>query len=119
MAAKNHDPVPPLKHARDDHPPPAVVEGHAVLDPNAPRPTIGVDGQPIQDGEQDPGTIAEEQRRRSADMEREGVDNYMRSHRPRDEQQPAQVAGIAKPPEPDHEREAREHEEQERRRGRR
>ena len=33
------------------------------------RPTIGVKGEPIEDGERDPDTIAEEQRRRSAEYE--------------------------------------------------
>ena len=35
--------------------------------------TVGVKGEPIEDGERDPDTIAEEQRRRSEDMQAEGV----------------------------------------------
>jgi hypothetical protein len=41
---------------------------------NTPRQTIGVNGEPIADAERDPGTIAEEQRRRSAEYEAHGFD---------------------------------------------
>jgi hypothetical protein len=37
--------------------------------PVKPTPTIGVKGEPIDDGERDPDTIAEEQRRRSDETE--------------------------------------------------
>ena len=39
--------------------------------------TIGVRGEPIEDGERDPDTIAEEQRMRSEDMQAEGVFAWM------------------------------------------
>ena len=39
--------------------------------------TVGVRGEPIEDGERDPDTIAEEQRRRSEDMQAEGVESWM------------------------------------------
>ena len=47
----------------------------AAAQPQA--PTIGVKGEPIADGERDPGTIAEEQRMRSEDMQAEGVFAWM------------------------------------------
>ena len=40
-------------------------------------PVIGVDGYEIDDGERDPGTIAEEQRRRSEEMQEQGVGAWM------------------------------------------
>ena len=39
--------------------------------------TIGVRGEPIEDGERDPDTIAEEQRMRADDMQAQGVHAWM------------------------------------------
>ena len=49
-------------------------------------PVIGVEGYPIEDGERDPGTIAEEQRRRSEEMQEQGA-NWMASRDSRTEEQ--------------------------------
>ena len=48
--------------------PPAVLGEQQGRD--TPRQTIGVKGEPIEDGERDPDTVPEEQRRRAAEMER-------------------------------------------------
>jgi hypothetical protein len=78
-------PPPPPKTRADDHPPPAVGGGHLAKtgdDKSATddRPTIGVRGEPIEDGSRDPGTIAEEQRRRSAEIEAMGVEAWKDAH---------------------------------------
>jgi hypothetical protein len=52
-------------------------------------PVIGVDGEPIEDGERDPGTVAEEQRQRSEDMQEQGVLAWMAA---RDSRTPEQIA---------------------------
>ena len=77
--------------------------------PLAPGMTMGVKGEPIEDGERDPDTIAEEQRRRSAEMEAMGVENYMRAHStpvPEEDKFKKTVAGVIAPPpkqaEPEH-----------------
>jgi hypothetical protein len=91
-------PPPPLKTRADDHPPPAVGGGH-VAKTGEPepvtddRPTIGVKGIPIEDGERDPDTIAEEQRRRSAEMEAMGVEAWKAAH---DERSEARIEGTKK-----------------------
>ncbi len=72
-------PQAPVKQP-ESHSPPAtqhkvVGEAGALVMPVAepavgkPTPTIGVKGEPIEDGERDPVTIAEEQRRRSKEYE--------------------------------------------------
>jgi hypothetical protein len=48
---------------------PSLVMPLADPGPVKPTPTIGVKGEPIEDGERDPDTIAEEQRRRSDETE--------------------------------------------------
>ena len=69
--------------------PPAVAGGFVQpyaddrfpIDPKlGRRPTIGVKGEPIEDGERDPDTIAEEQRRRSEEMQAVGVERWMYDH---------------------------------------
>jgi hypothetical protein len=64
--------------------PPAVLGGnvtkHDEEERDRQRPTIGVKGEPIEDGERDPDTIAEEQRRRSAEMEAKGVEPWKDEH---------------------------------------
>ena len=85
-------PPPPLKDPAAGKPP-AVGGGHlAKTDeelrreqdkdrgPGGYRPTIGVKGEPIEDGERDPDTIAEEQRRRSAEIEAHGVHAWIEAH---------------------------------------
>ena len=90
-AAKNdrlHDPGQdkhaPLKSHSDQ---PAVIAGRGAdrdLGPSGYGPTIGVMGEPIEDGERDPDTIAEEQRRRSEEIEKVGVDAWVKAHDDRD-----------------------------------
>jgi len=96
-------PPPPLKTRADDHPPPAVGGGHLAKqdedkrdDRESARPTIGVKGTPIEDGSRDPDTIAEEQRRRSADMEKEGIEAWKARHddRSEEEKRGAAVEGV-------------------------
>jgi hypothetical protein len=72
--------------------PPAVGGGHVTTQeerdrdhdkgrgPSGYRPPIGVKGEPIEDSERDPDTIAEEQRIRSADMEAKGVNKWKEEH---------------------------------------
>jgi hypothetical protein len=52
-------------------------------------------GEPIEDGERDPDTIAEEQRRRSEEIDKEGVEKWKakRDERP-DDERPEQVKGV-------------------------
>lgn len=50
------------------------------VDDDAYPPTIGVKGFPIEDGERDPDTIAEEQRRRSAEIEAMGSEAWKAAH---------------------------------------
>ena len=50
-------------------------------------PVIGVRGEPIEDGERDPDTIAEEQRERSAEMEEQGVGAWMAARDSRTQEQ--------------------------------
>ena len=51
------------------------------------RPIIGVKGHPIEDGSRDPDTIAEEQRRRSAEMEKKGIEAWKAEHDERSEEE--------------------------------
>jgi hypothetical protein len=53
-------------------------------------------GKPIEDGERDPDTIAEEQRRRAEEMDKEGVEPWKARHdnRPANER-PEQVKGVS------------------------
>ena len=73
--------------------PPAVLGEHTDHPRETPRQTIGVKGLPIEDGERDPDTIAEEQRRRSAEMEAMGVEAWKAAH---DERSEARVEGTKK-----------------------
>ena len=59
--------------------------------------TVGVRGEPIEDGERDPDTIAEEQRRRSEEMQAEGL-NWMASRDSRSEQELADLQFVAEEP---------------------
>ena len=59
--------------------------------------TLGVRGEPIEDGERDPDTIAEEQRRRSEEMQAEGL-NWMASRDSRSEQELADSQFVADEP---------------------
>lgn len=106
--AKRHDE--PAKHTDPVHPHAAPALAGVLLQPEpAPgEPLIGargVKGEHIEDGERDPDTIAEEQRRRSAEMEAMGVDAYMKAHStqiPVEDHFPKVVPGVAKvapPPE--------------------
>ena len=60
--------------------------------------TVGVRGEPIEDGERDPDTIAEEQRRRSEDMQAEGVQTWMAQRDSRSEQELANSQFVADEP---------------------
>ena len=60
--------------------------------------TIGVRGEPIEDGERDPDTIAEEQRRRSEEMQEQGVQAWMTAHDSRSEQEIADSQFVAEEP---------------------
>jgi hypothetical protein len=53
-------------------------------------------GKPIEDGERDPDTIAEEQRRRAEEIDREGVEPWKakRDERP-DDEKPKPVKGVS------------------------
>ena len=62
--------------------------------------TIGVRGEPIEDGERDPDTIAEEQRRRSEDMQAEGVFNWMNARDSRTQEQIADSQFVAEEEKP-------------------
>ncbi len=77
--------------------PPAVAGGHVVPQgeerdrgPGGYRPTIGVKGEPIEDGERDPDTIAEEQRRRSDEMAAMGVQAWKEAHDERSDEEKRQ-----------------------------
>ena len=66
---------PPLRDPAEGKPP--AVVGYATPEDNKePRPTIGVKGEPIEDGERDPDTIAEEQRRRSDEIQAVGIERW-------------------------------------------
>jgi hypothetical protein len=53
-------------------------------------------GEPIEDGERDPDTIAEEQRRRAEEMDKEGVEPWKARHDNRpDDEKPKQVKGVS------------------------
>ena len=67
-------------------------EPHPATDDSA--ATIGVKGTPIEDGERDPDTIAEEQRRRSAEIEGMGVEAWKAAHDEREAR--ARVEGTKK-----------------------
>jgi hypothetical protein len=58
-------------------------------------PTIGVKGAPIEDGERDPDTVAEEQRARSAEIEAMGSEAWKAAH---DERGPGDRLDNALPP---------------------
>ena len=94
----------PTKHTHDDDDEPKRSAPLAGVLPQ-PEPAlgerlvgaIGVKGEHIDDGERDPDTIAEEQRRRSAEIEKVGVDAYMKAHStaiPDEDRFPKQVAGV-------------------------
>lgn len=98
-------PHPPPKHDPPKHAPsheqPAVVGAHAEpkrdVGPGGYAKPIGVSGKAIDDGERDPDTIAEEQRRRSEEMEKVGVDAYMKAHSApttEEEREKKQVPGV-------------------------
>ena len=77
-------PPPPLKDPAAGKSP-AIGGGHLTKtgdDKSAAddRPTIGVRGEAIEDGSRDPGTIAEEQRARSAEIEGMGVEAWKAAH---------------------------------------
>lgn len=103
MASTPHPPPrpeppkpPPPKPPTHDQP--AVVGAHAEPGPGGYAKPIGVMGKPIDDGERDPDTIAEEQRRRSEEMEKVGVDAYMKSHSApttEEEREKKQVPGVS------------------------
>ena len=65
---------------------PRVDERDRTFRPGDPQP-IGVSGLLIEDGERDPGTVAEEQRARSAEIEAMGVEAWKASidERPEEE----------------------------------
>jgi hypothetical protein len=91
-------PKPPLPPLRDpaEGKPPALREGHLARqgeEAEGPRPTIGVKGEPIEDGERDPDTIAEEQRRRSVEIETMGIEAWKAE---RDERTPEEKAELLK-----------------------
>ena len=54
---------------------------------DTPQQTIGVKGEPIEDGERDPDTIAEEQRRRSDEIQAAGVERWKYDHDTRSEEE--------------------------------
>ena len=94
-----HDEDEPAKHEPAKHAP--ALAGVLLQPEPAPgEPLVGargVKGEHIEDGERDPDTIAEEQRRRSTEMEAVGVDAYMKAHSTRIEEEdrfPKQVAGV-------------------------
>ncbi len=62
-------------------------------------PVIGVKGEPIEDGERDPDTIAEEQRIRSEEMQEQGL-NWMASRDSRTEEQMADSRFVAEEEKP-------------------
>lgn len=102
MATTPHKPTPPLRDPSEGKSP-AIGGGHLTTQeerdkdrpgPSGYRQTIGVKGEPIDDGERDPDTIAEEQRRRSDEMEKEGVEKWKAA---RDERTPEEREGKAIP----------------------
>ena len=60
--------------------------------------TIGVRGEPIEDGERDPDTIAEEQRMRADDMQTQGVHAWMAARDSRSEDELAASQFVAEEP---------------------
>ena len=96
MASTPHPPPKP----EPPKPPPPAAHAAASL---APGMTIGVKGEPIEDGERDPDTIAEEQRRRSAEIEAMGPAAYMAAHSsPAPEEPEAKPKVVAPPPQVEH-----------------
>jgi hypothetical protein len=90
---------PPLRDPAEGKPP-AIGGGHLAkqgeeINPGAgyARP-IGVKGEPIEDGERDPDTVAEEQRRRSAEIEAMGVEAYKDSIDERTPEQRSEHAAV-------------------------
>lgn len=90
--------MPPSTTIKDDTPSAAKPSDRSKRDPNDHR-AIGVKGEPIEDGECDPDTIAEEQRRRSEDIAKVGVAKWVddRDERPAEERTNRQVPGVAPP----------------------
>lgn len=87
-----HKPPPTLRDPAEGKPP--AVVGQQLVDER--RPTIGVKGEPIEDGERDPDTIAEEQRRRSDEIQAAGVERWKYDHDTRSEEEKGPfVAGEA------------------------
>ena len=104
-AAKPH---PPLKDPAEGKPP-AIGGGHLARTgedphvddrdrrPGDPQP-LGVSGLLIEDGERDPGTVAEEQRARSAEIEAMGVEAWKDAHDERGDEERAAHPTIAPSP---------------------
>ena len=100
----------PLKDPSEGKSPAVIGHNVATRDARGARedegpggygPTIGVRGLPIEDGERDPDTIAEEQRRRSAEMEQMGMAAWNAAHDELSDEERSgarQVAGAAPPP---------------------
>jgi hypothetical protein len=86
-------PPPPLKNPAEGKPP-AVIAKQG--EDEGPRPTIGVKGEPIDDGSRDPDTVAEEQRRRSAEIEGMGVEAWKAAHADHTPDENRTVAGVKK-----------------------
>ena len=76
---------------------PHVDERDRPLRPGDPQP-IGVSGQLIEDGERDPGTVAEEQRARSAEIEAMGVEAWKDSIDERSDEEKAAHPTVAPAP---------------------
>ena len=76
---------------------PRVDERDRTFRPGDPQP-IGVSGLLIEDGERDPGTVAEEQRIRSAEIEAMGVEAYKDSIDERSEEEKSEHPTVLPPP---------------------
>jgi hypothetical protein len=87
-AKHNNDPI---VQPQPPGPAPDKVTGY--------RPTLGVAGKPLEDGARDPDTVAEEQRERSEEIAKIGVQKWVdaRDERPEDERTNRQVPGVAPP----------------------
>jgi hypothetical protein len=93
-------PLPPLRDPAEGKSP-AIGGGHLAkqgeekINPGAGyAQPIGVKGEPIEDGERDPDTVAEEQRRRSAEIEAMGVEAYKDSIDERTPEQRSERAAV-------------------------
>lgn len=74
---------------------PSIQPQEPDYDPRA----IGISGKRLEDGERDPDTIAEEQRKRSEEIAKAGVSKWVDDHdqRPPNERTNKQVPGVAPP----------------------